>query len=96
MKAVVGPTSPPRANPCTSRNNSTITGAAGPISAYEGVNARPTIAAPISVNEKTIAGLRPMRSPMPPITMAPIGRVRKPAPKVASVASRAAEGLPLG
>ena len=37
-----------------------------------------------------------MRSPIPPITIAPIGRVRNPAPKVASVASRAVEGLPVG
>ncbi len=96
MYAVVGPTSPPRAKPCTRRKNRRITGAAGPIIAYEGVRASPTIANPINVKEKIIAGLRPMRSPMPPITIAPIGRVRNPAPKVASVASSAAEELPDG
>ena len=71
-------------------------GAAAPIIAYDGVNARPVIATPISANENTIAGLRPILSPMPPITIAPIGRVRKPAPNVASVASNAAERLPPG
>jgi len=33
---------------------------------------------------------------MRPITIAPIGRVRKPAPNVASVASSAADGEPFG
>lgn len=65
-----------------------------PMAPYDGVNASPTIANPMSENDTSIAGLRPMRSPMLPITMAPIGRVRKPAPKVASVASNAvAESL---
>jgi hypothetical protein len=70
--------------------------ATGPIAACDGVNASPTIATPMSVNENTIAGLRRIRSPMPPITIAPIGRVRKPAPRVARVASRAADGLSPG
>ena len=41
-----------------------------PIHAYEGVNASPIVATPISANDNSIAGLRPSRSPMRPITMA--------------------------
>ena len=50
------------------------------------------MAKPISENERIIAGLRPMRSPMRPMTMPPMGRVTKPTPKVPSDASRLAVG----
>ena len=47
---------------------------------------------PIKPKEMSIAGLRPMRSPSRPNTHAPSGRVRKPAPKVASDASKLVPG----
>ena len=40
----------------------------------------------------SIAGLRPARSAKAPMTMPPIGRVRKPIPKIASDDSRLAIG----
>ncbi len=54
----------------------------------EGVSASPVMATPIRVNDRSMAGLRPRRSPSRPITAAPTGRIRKPAPKVASEARR--------
>ena len=45
-------------------------------------------ARPSSAKDSIIAGLRPTRSPIDPMTMAPMGRVRKPTPNVASDASR--------
>ncbi len=47
---------------------------------------------PMRPNESSIAGLRPCRSPIRPSTTAPTGRIRKPAPKAASEASRLAVG----
>ena len=51
---------------------------------------------PISEKDIIIAGLRPMRSPIGPMIIAPIGRVRNPAPKVASESSRLDDGLAPG
>jgi hypothetical protein len=42
------------------------------------------MAPPISVKLRIMAGLRPTRSAYEPMMMPPIGRVTKPAPKVAS------------
>jgi hypothetical protein len=63
-----------------------------PIVARDGVTASPMIAMPIIQKETIIAGLRPCRSPILPITRAPIGRVTNPAPKVASEANRLVDG----
>jgi hypothetical protein len=63
-------------------------GAQTPIVAYGGISGKPTTPTPISTNDRSIAGLRPTRSPKRPITRAPSGRVKKPAPKVASDANR--------
>jgi len=51
------------------------------------------MAIPMMVKDSIIAGLRPMRSPMRPMTMPPIGRVMNPTPKVASDSSRLAPGV---
>src|SRR5262249_18633003 len=91
--AVLGPTSPPNANPCTRRNTMTRMGAKIPIDAYEGVSDRPVAATPIKPSDNTIAGLRPARSPNLPITNAPSGLVRNPTPKVASDDSRLRPGV---
>ncbi len=48
---------------------------------------------PIRANDTSIAGLRPNRSPIRPITHAPTGRMPKPTPKVARDASRLEVGL---
>jgi len=92
-KAVLGPTSPPSANPCTNRNPIARTGASIPMEAYEGISGNPITPAPISMNDSIIAGLRPARSPKRPMTYAPSGRVRNPTPKVASEASRLVPGV---
>ena len=44
---------------------------------------------PISPKQKSMAGLRPSRSPSGPISSPPSGRVAKPTPKVARVSSSA-------
>ena len=54
------------------------------------------MATPINPKENSIAGLRPARSPNPPITSPPSGRVKKPTPNVASVSSRPLLPLALG
>ena len=71
-------------------------GAATPMDAYEGVSGRPVTPMPIMVNEAIMAGLRPMRSPSLPNTKAPRGRVRNPAPKVASDANKLVPGVSEG
>ena len=63
-------------------------GAAHPIASKDGVSASPTIAMPISVKERNIAGLRPARSPQRPMKKAPTGRDRNPIQKISSAASR--------
>jgi hypothetical protein len=52
----------------------------------------PVMPMPSNVKVSSIAGLRPMRSPMRPIKNAPIGRIRKPTPNVAREAKRLIEG----
>ena len=47
---------------------------------------------PIRLKDSIIAGLRPMRSAMRPMTRPPNGRVKKPTPNVASEASRLVVG----
>ncbi len=91
-KAVAGPTSPPSAKPWIRRKVTTAIGAITPIWANDGVDASPRIATPMRANESSMAGRRPMRSPMAPMAKAPIGRVRKPAPNVPSEAIRLANG----
>ena len=54
--------------------------------------ASPVIATPMRENERIIAGLRPNRSPIFPITKPPMGRVTKPAPNAPRDASRLAVG----
>jgi hypothetical protein len=61
--------------------------------AYGGISGRPITPTPIRANEASMAGLRPSRSPRRPNTNAPSGRVRNPAPKVASDASKLAPGV---
>ena len=63
-----------------------------PMAAKEGMAAIPSMPAPIRPKESSIAGFRPTRSAIRPITSAPSGRVRNPAPKVASVARRLVAG----
>jgi len=63
---------------------------------YEGVNAIPTMAMPMSQNVNNIAGLLPVRSAIRPMTYAPRGRVKNPAPKVANDISRLESGLCAG
>ncbi len=57
---------------------------------YEGITANTTIATLIMTKLAVIAGRRPTRSEYEPITMAPMGLVTKPAPKVASDSIRLA------
>ena len=64
--------------------------------AYGGISGKPATPMPINVNEVIIAGLRPTRSPRRPNTKAPRGLVRKPAPKVASDASKLVPGVSEG
>ena len=81
---VDGPTSPPRANPCTSRQTMTMMGAANPMLAYEGVSAMPIVPIVMSAMVNSMAGLRPTRSAKEPISSPPKGRVMKPTPKTAT------------
>ncbi len=71
----------------------TSSGAATPMAAYDGTSGSPTTAMPMSQKDSSMAGLRPARSAYRPMTSAPSGRVRKPAPKVASEASRLVPGV---
>ena len=64
-----------------------------PMVAYVGIKGNPVTPMPIKVNEAIMAGLRPMRSPRRPNTKAPSGRVRNPAPKVASEANKLVPGV---
>jgi hypothetical protein len=50
----------------------------------------------MQVNESIIAGFRPTRSPILPITTPPTGRIRKPAPNVASDNNRLDDGFRVG
>ena len=61
--------------------------------AYDGVRARPRMETPISPKLNIMAGRRPCLSAHRPITTAPIGRSRKPTPKVTSVRIRLRNGV---
>ena len=67
-----------------------------PIAAYVGANAM--IAMPTAISEmvSVSADLRPTRSATAPSTMPPSGRVRKPTPNVAQVASSEMVGFVAG
>ena len=68
------PNSPPIANPCSSRADTTPTGAKRPIASYPGIAAVTSVPAVISPIEASIDALRPARSPYAPSTTAPNGR----------------------
>jgi len=67
-----------------------------PMEAYDGINGKPTTPMPIKAKEASMAGFLPMRSPRRPSTIAPSGRVKNPAPNVASDASKLAPGVSEG
>ena len=71
-------------------------GARIPICAYVGRTPTSAVEIPITLIVTRNVNLRPTISPMRPKTAAPKGRTAKPAPKVASDASRAAVASPVG
>jgi hypothetical protein len=75
------------------RKKTTRIGAAIPMLERGGVRASPIMAAPISGNVRIIAGLRPARSPIRPITQLPTGRGTNPTPNVPKAASKLADGV---
>ena len=81
---VDAPTSPPDANPCSSRASTSSSGAARPICAKVGATAIVAVPSAISSSVRIIAFLRPARSAYMPITSPPSGRVTKPTPKLAT------------
>ena len=84
--------SAPAPKPCTSRSSTSSTGAASPIAAAVGSRPMPTVATPIRITVSSIAGRRPTRSPMCPMTTPPSGRAMNPTAKVAKAASSAPIG----
>jgi hypothetical protein len=94
--ADAGPISPPAASPCVSLAHTIRTVAAMPIDAYGGRKAISQVPSAISEIDSARPALRPRLSATLPISIAPSGRITKPAPKVASEISRDAEALPAG
>ena len=63
-----------------------------PIEAYDGISPTQPVATAIRPTVTTSALRRPKLSPYQPITIAPIGRIRKPTAKVAKLARSEAIG----
>ncbi|MNB88068.1 hypothetical protein D3C75_350750 [compost metagenome] len=71
------PYSPPANNPCRIRRPVMISGAAMPMLAYTGTSPMAAVARVINTSTIINVGLRPIRSPIRPKTMAPSGRKKK-------------------
>ena len=69
-------TSPPTAAPCSTRNNSSSSGAAMPMLAWVGSRPISRVGTAISSTLSMNMRLRPMRSPKWAMTMPPSGRAR--------------------
>jgi hypothetical protein len=94
--AVAPPTSPPAEKPWISLARTIQAGAQKPASAY--VGASPIIAVPSAIRRIVVdsAAFRPCVSPSAPRTTAPIGRITKPTPNVATVSNSEEVSSPVG